>query len=155
MKLSHWYHYYSDVYGPFLFHRCPKVSTENTNKTGGCWYYFKFILWFILIPLLTLITVIVFIFQVFTTFLFQPLHFEYANMNRAQKFKWRCPIFTTYILLSLILFICEVIVPILATLFCIPFGYFIHIYGFVRHSQFRSKLKEKKPNVKKARKSKK
>jgi hypothetical protein len=136
-KLSHWYHYYSDIYGSFLFHRCPKISLLSSQKTpklaGGCWYYTKFILWFILIPILTLIAIVRSLFKVFQTFMFQPVHFEFSNMNRDQKCRWRIPIYLLYFLLSIVLVILEIIIPIIVTPFCLPVAYFIHIYSLVMH----------------------
>jgi len=69
-----------------LFHRCPKISLEASQRqpklATGCWYYIKFLLWFVLIPVLTLIALIRTLYKVFKTFFFQPLHFEYKNMDR-------------------------------------------------------------------------
>lgn len=141
LRYSHWYHYYSDIYGAFLFHRCPKLTPLNNTiskpKTGGCWYFFKFVLWFLLIPLLTFIVVVISIFNVFKTFMFTPLHFEYSNMNRQQLCRYRLPVILLYAILGFVLFLCELILPLLVTPLCIPLMYFVHVYGFVAQGRFR------------------
>lgn len=131
LRFRHWYHYYSDMYGPLLSHSCPKRSSQEPKPTGGCWYHFKFFLWLILMPVLTILAVMSSIYGAFKTFIYQPIHFEFSNMNRKQQFKWKCPIYTLYVLVSIVLVLCEVVLPILATPVCIPGGYFIHIYGYV------------------------
>ena len=137
LKLSHWYHYYSDIYGPFLFHRCPKSAQSRAKLTKGCFYYFKFIIWFALLPLLTFFALICMVFGGFKTFVFQPIHFEFSNMNRNQRCKWKCPVYILYVILSLVLLLLELLLPLLATPICIIIGYFIHIYGFVMHRRHR------------------
>jgi len=147
LKLSHWYHYYSDIYGPFLFHRCPKITAiagqthPKAKLTQGCWYYFKFVLWFLLIPILTLLAVITMVFNVFSTFVFQPIHFQYRNMDRNKKCRCCFPVYSFYFFLGLVLLALELVIPILATPICILLGYFVHVYGFLRHRTHRMKLK--------------
>lgn len=136
-KLSHWYHYYSDIYGAFLFHRCPKISLLSSQKqpklATGCWYYTKFIIWFILIPILTLVAIVRSLFKIFQTFMFQPVHFEYSNMDRDRKCRCRIPVYFLYFILSLILVVLEVAIPLVLTPICLPVAYYIHVYGMVMH----------------------
>ncbi len=141
LRLTHWYHYYSDIYGPFLFHRCPKSAQSKAKLTQGCFYYFKFIVWFILIPLLTFLALITMVFGGFCTFVFQPIHFEFKNMDRNKRCRWKIPVYLLYVILSAVLVFLVLLLPILATPVCILIGYFIHIYGFIMHRRHRNNFK--------------
>ena len=46
-------------------------------------------------------------------------------------------IYLLYVLLSIILVLLEILLPLFITPVAIPFGYFIHIYGFVMHGKFK------------------
>ncbi len=145
LKLKHWYHYYSDIYGSFLFHRCPKITLDVSQRqpklATGCWYYTKFVLWFILIPFLTVAALVRALYKVFAIFCFQPVHFEYKNMDRRQQCRWRVPIYFLYVLLALLLVALELVVPFLITIFILPVSYFVHIYGFVRHRKHNANVR--------------
>lgn len=60
----------------------PLSLLHKKKKTSECDYYSKFVLWFLVIPLLALFTAIRSIYGGFKAFAFQPLHFEYSNMDR-------------------------------------------------------------------------
>ena len=67
--------------------------------------------------------------------MFQPLNFQFTNMNRDQKCRWRIPIYFLYFLLSILLILLELGIPIILAVICLPIAYFIHVYSFVMHQR--------------------
>jgi hypothetical protein len=65
--------------------------------------------------------------------MFQPVHFEYSNMDRDRKCRCRIPVYFLYFILSLILVVLEVAIPLVLTPICLPVAYYIHVYGMVMH----------------------
>jgi len=62
-------------------------------------------------------------------------------MDRNKRCRYCLPVYSLYLILGLVLLLLEVFIPILATPICLILGYFVHVYGFLKHRTHRMKLK--------------
>lgn len=47
-------------------------------------------------------------------------------------------------ILALVLVLLEIVLPLIATPILIPLGYFVHVYGFVKHRAYSKTLNQRK-----------